>query len=658
LVAALMLASTLAGWGGAASSASAETLSPEDQNLYRQGFAAAEEGKLDYARALAHKAADKTLLPVLAWAAYEKIGSGATFEQIAGFVGSHPNWPHIPLLIRRAEEAISAATPNDVLRPWFEVHAPETAEGAMAWGRVLQDDGKAEAATAILRHAWIYNSFGPTQEREFLTHFASVIRPEDDFARLDRLLWDHQDEAATLQMRRVPEGAKRLARARMALAHDNSRGEALAGLVFEADRHDPGLIYELVNFRRERGHEDEAIPLLKDPGADRGRPELWWAERAALARYALQQGHITAAYEIARDHGAIEGVPYAEAEWLAGWIALRFLHEAQVAQTHFTKLYDHVITPLGHARGAYWSARAFEAAGDLRAADHWYRLAADNGTAFYGQLAVARSGGSGASALTGDPVPSAEEVEAFKKNDLAHMARLLGEIGQFDLMRVFLVQLIENEHSPGIRAQAAALPTEFGRADIAIVVAHQSERMGLPLIASGYPIPSIPSADREKPEKALVLGLIRQESGFHRDAVSSAGARGLMQLMPATAAKIAHAIKLVFKRKDTLDTALTHDPSLNLRLGTVYLDDLLGQFGGSYILAVAAYNAGPARVQKWMRDFGDPRTPGVDAVDWIESIPFSETRNYVQRVLEGVQVYRLRLGTTSVALSLESDLKR
>ena len=183
-------------------------------------------------------------------------------------------------------------------------------------------------------------------------------------------------------------------------------------------------------------------PLLKrSRRRSKGDPNYGGPERAALARYALQQGHITHAYQIARDHGAIEGVPYAEAEWLAGWIALRFLHEAQVAQTHFTKLYDHVVTPLGHARAAPIGWRApSRTPGICAAADHWYRLAADNGTAFYGQLPRSRCGhgGSGASALTGDPVPSAEEIEAFKKNELAHMARLLGEIGQFDLMRVFL----------------------------------------------------------------------------------------------------------------------------------------------------------------------------------------------------------------------------
>jgi soluble lytic murein transglycosylase len=657
-VVALALAATLAGPGIPARAAPSAILSATDESVYRQAFSAADDGKLDYVHGLARKLADKSFEDVLTWVGYQHSGSGASFEQIADFVKAHPTWPHLGILIRRAEEAITVATPADLLRPWFTAHSPESAEGAMAWGRVLQGDGQIDKATLVLRHAWVENSFGPIQEREFLTHFASVLTQEDDNDRLDRLLWDHQDEAATGQMRRVSESARRVARVRMALAHDQSRAEAALAALSETERHDPGLVYELVRYRRERGREDEAIPLLKDPGADLGRPELWWAERAALSRYALQQGRPELAYEIARDHGTLSGIPFAEAEWLAGWIALRFLHDASTAQQHFTRLYDHTVTPLGRARGAYWSARAFEVTGDQAAALHWYQLAADNGTAFYGQLAAPRTGRPIASALPSDPLPTPAEIDDFQHNELTRAARMLGQIGQVAPMRAFLSRLIEIDSSPGIRVQAAALASDFGRADIAITLSHQSEKLGVPLISSGYPVPSLPAADKEKPERALVLGLIRQESGFHRDAVSSAGARGLMQIMPATAIRLARAIKLVFKRKSALDSALTHDSNLNLKLGTVYLVDLLDQFNGSYILAVAAYNAGPARVQKWMHEFGDPRAPGVDAIDWIESIPFSETRNYVQRVLEGVQIYRQRLGATGLTLSLESDLKR
>lgn len=638
------------------STARAGLLSPDDERIYRSAFQAADDGKFDYARGLARKAPNPLLDHVLAWLEYQHPGSGATFEQITQFVRANPTWPQIPTLTRRAEEAISAATPNDLLRAWFEAYPPSTAEGAMAYARALQAEGAGDKATELLRHAWVAFSFGPVQEREMLTHFADAIRPGDDVARLDRLLWDRQYDAATTQMRRVDEGRKRLARARMALARESSRGEALATNVFEADRHDPGLVYELTRYRREHDHEDDAIALLKDPGADKGRPDLWWSERSALARYALEKGNITQAYQIASNHGAIEGQPYMEAEWLAGWIALRFLHDTQTAQEHFSRLYEHVVTPVGRGRGAYWTGRAYEEAGDVASAQHWYGLAAENVTSFYGQLAAARCGHDGLGALPSDPTPTTDDIANFQRDELARVARVLGEIGQTDLMRAFLLRLVEVSSSPGMRTQAAALAVEMDRPDIAITVAHRSEREGIPLLASGYPIPPLSIADN--PERALVLGLVRQESGFHHEAVSSAGARGLMQLMPATAAKLARAINLVFKRKNALAVALTQNPGLNLKLGSAYLADLLNQFNGSYILAIAAYNAGPSRVEKWVREYGDPRTRDVDAVDWIESIPFAETRNYVQRVMEGVQVYRRRLGGTGVALTLDEDLKR
>ncbi len=648
------------GLGLGSGAARAGVLSADDARIYRQAFQAADEGKSDYARGLANKASDKLLGRVLAWLEYQKPGSGATFEQISSFVRANPTWPQIPTLIRRAEEAITAATPAELLKPWFQAYPPVTAEGAMAYARVLQGDGENDKATELLRGAWTDFSFGPSQEREFLVHFPNVIRPQDDVARLDRLLWDHQDQAALAQMRRVDDAHKRLAKARMALAHDLSHGEAMVANVAEADRNDPGLVYELVHFRRERDHEDQAIPLLKSPAADKGRPDLWWTERATLARYALQKGNISDAYAIASTHGPLEGSSYAEAEWLSGWIALRFLHEAALAQSHFTRLYDHVVMPVAKARGAYWSGRAFEAAGDQKAAQHWYGLAAGNVTAYYGQLAATRLGQNGAGLAFTDPVPTPDDIDTFDHNELVHVARMLGEIGQTDLLRPFLLRLIDISASPGVRAQVTKLATSLGRDDLAIVVAHRSEREGIPLIASSYPLPSYPVGD--KPERALILGLVRQESGFQHTAVSSAGARGLMQLMPATAAKLARAIKLVFKRQKTLDNALTHDTNLNLKLGSAYLVDLLDKFNGSYILAVAAYNAGPSRVDRWMHEFGDPRAHDVDAIDWIESIPFAETRNYVQRVLEGVQVYRQRLGgtgtMTGLAMSLDTDLKR
>lgn len=640
----------------AAIPARAGMLSPEDQHIYRQAFAAANEDKFDYARALAGKASNKLLVKVLQWMDYIRPNSGATFEQITAFIRANPTWPQISTLIRRAEEAITAATPMAPLREWFAIYPPQTADGAIAFGRALMAAGETAQATDILRRTWVEGALGPVQEREFLTHFGNLLRPEDDAARLDRLLWDHQDEAATAQMKRVDDGLRQVARARIALSRDSSHGELLAAGVPEKYRDDPGLLYELVRYRRDRGYDDQAIALLKRPGADKGRPDLWWSERAILARRALQEGRISIAYDLASNHGVIDGQPYAEAEWLSGWIALRFLHDRREALDHFARMYDHVVLPSSHARAAYWAGRAAEELGDHATAGDWYAKAAKSITTFYGQLAAARTGADDAWLLPADPLPTAEDIAAFEKHELVRAARMLGEIGETEMVRPFMLRMTEIGLTPGQCALAAGLAASLGRSDIAVLVARHSEKEGVPLITSGYPIPAVQVGER--PERALVFGLIRQESAFHFEAVSSAGARGLMQLMPATAEKLARALKLVFKRKNTLDVALTRDPSLNVRLGTTYLGDLLNEFNGSYVLAIAAYNAGPARVRKWLHDLGDPRSADVDVIDWIESIPFSETRNYVERVLEGVQVYRHRLGTTGLALSLEGDLKR
>jgi soluble lytic murein transglycosylase len=491
------------------------------------------------------------------------------------------------------------------------------------------------------------------QERLFLNNFEDLIRDEDDVARLDRLLWDHQDNAVRQQMNRVDADHKLLAQARMAFDNEASNAESLARHLPASVKDDPGLIYEWVHYLRNRDDDDAAIQLLRDPAHDQGRPELWWTERAVLARRALQKGNISIAYDLAQNHGQTDGAGFAEAEWLSGWIALRFLSDATQGLDHFSRMYDHVATPQSRSRAAYWAGRACEVLGQGDEAVRWFNLAAQNVTTFYGQLAVGHIHQDQLWALPPDPKPTPADVAHFERQEMTQVAHMLGEIKETDLVRPFMLKAVELAESPGERELAANLAAKLGRADIAVTVAKQSERQGVPLIQSGYPM--LPSAT-EKPEHALVLGLIRQESAFHFDAVSSAGAMGLMQLMPQTAAKVAKALKVVFRRKDNLNAQLTKNPALNVKLGSAYLGDLLNDFNGSYVLSVAAYNAGPARVRRWVKDMGDPRTAEVDPVDWIESIPFSETRNYVERVLEGTQIYRRKLGAAST--QIDRDIKR
>jgi soluble lytic murein transglycosylase len=230
-------------------------------------------------------------------------------------------------------------------------------------------------------------------------------------------------------------------------------------------------------------------------------------------------------------------------------------------------------------------------------------------------------------------------------------ARILEWGGEDGHVRAFVNTLSDAARTPGEHALIADLAEEIGRPDLGVGAAKKALYAGVTLLRAGYPVIRLPQAAGS--ERALLLALTRQESAFDTNALSPTGARGLMQLMPATARQVAKSLSLPYA-----DRRLSADGLYNLTLGRTYLDRLIGNFNGSYVLAIAAYNAGAARVHQWVEQFGDPRGPGTDAVDWVETIPFGETRNYVQRVLENLQVYRLRIGDRSLAFSLPSDLRR
>jgi len=637
-----------------ASSASAGALSADDEHLYKLAFDSAHKQHFDWALTATHKAHNKLLAKVLEWQYYVTANSGAEFGEVTAFMRANPDWPQQTTLERRAEEAISAATPHSLILDWFDQHAPATVDGAMAYGKALVEQNRIDQATDLVRKFWVSGNFGQVQERLFLNNFEELLRDEDDLARLDRLLWDHNDQAARQQMGRVDADHKLLAQARLAFNNDASNAESLAARLPASVKDDPGLIYEWTRYRRNHDNDDGAIQLLRHPAHDQVRPDLWWTERAVLARRALQKGNISVAYDLAQNHGQSDGAGFADAEWLSGWIALRFLSDATQGLDHFSRMYDHVVIPRSRSRAAYWAGRACEAMGQGDEAVRWFNLAAQNVTTFYGQLAVSRIHQDQLWALPADPKPTQADIAHFEHQEMTQVAHLLGEIKETELVRPFMLRAIDFAQTPGERELAANLAASLGRADIAVTVARQSERQGVPLIQSGYPM--VASAG-DKPEHALVLSLIRQESAFHSEAVSGAGAMGLMQLMPATAAQIAKALKVVFKKKDNLNTQLTKNPALNVKIGSAYVADLLGDFNGSYVLTAAAYNAGPGRVRHWVKDMGDPRTSEVDPVDWIESIPYWETRDYVQRVLEATQIYRRKLGSSNTP-QLDRDIRR
>lgn len=640
-----------------AARAQGNALSPEDIRVAKGVFTAIDAEKWKSALRQAEKITNPLLVKAIKWFDYTRQGNRATFAQIAAFMADNPRWPLQKRLQIRAEEAMTEDMSPNVVLSWFETRRPLTADGGIRLGAALLAKGREEEARAVLRRTWIEENFGKHQEEDFFRRYRKMLSKDAHVRRLDRLLWEGRYWASRRMLWRVKPDYRAVAEARLLLRHNRGDVDRAIARVPDSLKNDPGLVYERLRWRRRKGRDLSARELLKDPIDDLGRPEMWARERSILARRALQMGHISEAYRIAKDHGLDSGPRFADAEWLAGWIALRFLRDYEIAADHFVTMFDAVRYPLSRSRAAYWMARSQEALLGYRAAKSWYETAARYPTTYYGQLAAARLKPGGRFVLPPEPKPDAAQVTVFEADELVQVVRLLGEVGAIDHIRPFILALAAFEDSPGWRALTAYLSREQGRPDLAIRVTKRNNRAGRGLVRAAYPTPDfkplVKGNGKPLVEIPLVLSIIRQESGFFADAHSPAGARGLMQLLPNTAYKTARRFKLRYSRH-----RLVSDPDFNVTLGQAHLAELLDTFDGSYVLALTAYNAGPSRVRQWLRTNGDPRDKTVDVIDWIELIPFDETRNYVQRVFENLQMYRLRLGKTQVALTLENDLRR
>ncbi|HEV2549710.1 MAG TPA: lytic transglycosylase domain-containing protein [Stellaceae bacterium] len=624
-------------------------LSEADRQIYREAFRAAHSGDWAAAGQRTERAHDKLLAKVLWWANLSRGGSGAIFSDFAEFLSANPDWPSQTALRQHAEVSM-AGVPDKTLLGWFERFPPVTPAGKFKQADLWIAAGREQDGIARIREIWIDGDFIVFEEKTALQRYHQVLREGDHWARLDRLLWDEDTEAARRMMPFVDPDHRALAEARIRLAELEPGIERLLAKVPPQLANDPGLLYERLRWRVRKERYDEAVAIIEHPPRDLVRPVAWATQRQALARHALGDGDISLAYRLAARHGLANGPVFAELEFLAGWIALRFLHEPDIAYNHFVRLYDEVKLPVSVARGAYWSARAAETLKYREVAAAWYRTAAEQVTTYYGQLAATTIGlPSLAHAVAAKP--SAAEKTTFEKHELVRVLIELSEVGGGDYMRPFARRLSELAKTPAEHVLLAHLMMRFDRGDLAVGVAKRASYAGVFLLEEGYPVTDLPPGGHS--ERALVLAMTRQESAFDREAISSAGALGMMQLMPATASTMAKSLRMPFSAKRLLT-----DQRYNVTLGRHYLETLIADFSGSYVLSVAAYNAGPSRVRQWMRDFGDPRTKTVDVIDWIESIPLGETRNYVQRVMENLQIYRVRLGDHGATFSIASDLRR
>lgn len=606
-------------------------------------FEAVALGRWPLAYSLAKRHADPVLSKAVDWIRFSTAGEPASFDEIASFIDQNPDWPEMRTLRANAEAKIDASVPTHRIIDWLGRHEPITPQGAIWLADAFLSTGENMLARRLVRRAWVEMNFDAQTERQFYRRFRRMLTADDHVKRLDRLLWRGRTWEARRMLPRVNQKDRIVAVARIRLRRFRG-GVDWAIRRMPSDRlSDIGFVYERVKWRRRKKRDSEAIALLQNLPTTLPYPALWWRERGTLARRALRMGNATQAYRLASTHHQEKGAAFADAEWLAGWIALRFLNDTQTAARHFERLWSKVQYPVSRSRAAYWSGRAAEAGGQIAKAQEWYAKAGQFFTTFYGQLALGRLNKEVKTTFPHAPNGDEPITAAYLQRDVVRAAQLMAASPDRDHLQAFVKHLSRTAEKPAEYALAAEIALSAERPDVALKAAKRALRNNVYLMAAGWPRDYLPK-NRHGLEESLLLALMRQESAFDHQALSWAGARGLMQLMPATAKRVARRLNLPFSRK-----RLLADHKYNVKIGTAYLSDVISSFGGSYVLGLAAYNAGPSRARRWLRRHGDFRSGAIDAVDWIEMIPFDETRNYVQRVIENLQVYRAMMGNHHIA---------
>jgi soluble lytic murein transglycosylase len=629
-------------------------LTDADVQALTQTLEAIRRGDIATARSSLSLIGDPVARKVGTWAYADAAGDTLSFFEIEQARRDLAGWPRAGKRQAAAERRLeTSGLSAQKIVDWFAGAEPTTAEGAMALAGSYRVLGKRDEATALIRQFWRDKVFEVQPQRMMLGRFSDVLRPEDHIRRADVLLYVSQGGPAARDMiAMLPPDQQAAAQARLALRSGLASGADMVAALPPALAASPGVVFERAAYLRRQGLDSLALTMAPNFPHD-ATPDMAksvWAERYQLTLRGLKDGNARAAYEAAANSGLTSGGEAADAEFYAGWIALCKLKDPAKADKHFAALEKIGASPITRGRALYWRGRTAAARGDTAAAQGFYEAAAKYNTTFYGLLAGEKVG-DGRLKLDPDPQITEADRARFDGRDSVQAARLLYEIGQRDLFRTFVLALDDVLPTAQEQALLIDLVRGYGDQDTSMKVARTAAQRSFVLTGRGYPFRTPPQVIGG-PEPALVLGITRQESGFDPMVRSGAGARGMMQLMPATASLTARRMGMGYS------PTMLDDPDYNMRLGSTYLGQMIDTFSGSYVMGIAAYNAGPGRPSQWTAFCGDPRGATTDPIDYIECIPFSETRNYVMRVMEGMQVYRAKLAGGSAKITLSADLRR
>jgi soluble lytic murein transglycosylase len=615
-------------------------------DMYRKG----DVGAADLSASTVQEPAGRA---VLEWAAIRLQPQLVGFKRITRFMTDHPDWPGRNSLRRRAEEAlVSERRDARTVLAFFADKGPLTPLGKLTYAKALAANGRTEEASALARELWRKDDFGSETEAKVIEAFPGLFTTADHRARVEREMFAEDWSGAQRAAARLGDDIVKLVKARIAVDREASDAGKQLDALPKSLKDDPSYLFARAQWLRRQDKPIDAAKALAGMTRDPDvlvNPGEWWTERRILARKLLDVGEQKLAYEVSRDYPEGDNAVTLEAEFHAGWIALRFLADKDAAARHFARAAAVAATPISVARAAYWQGRAAEAV--EADASPYYRRAAEQPTTYYGQLARARLG------MSELPVRRVlgPMMEPLDRLPAGRAIRLLTDAGARDLAAPLYKELAETLTSESDLDALAQIAADRNDVRAVLTVGKVALQRGFPMDNHAFPLIGMPRFDMPEQagiDRSFIYAIARQESAFDPRAVSSAGAKGLMQLMPATARVTATRAGLGWE-----PDRLLSDAAYNARIGATHLSDLVRDWKGSYILTIASYNAGPGNVKKWIDAYGDPRSSAVDPIDWVERIPFTETRNYVQRVLENLQVYRSRLGERETLL-IQDDLRR
>ncbi|QUS41201.1 lytic transglycosylase domain-containing protein [Tardiphaga alba] len=622
-------------------------LSRDDLKTVSDAMRLAGAGKLDAATQTRDHIRDPLGRKVTEWVILRSDGDIA-FARYANFIQTNPAWPGMTLLQRRAEARLwIERSDTTTIRAFFAGQEPLTALGQLALARALAALGD-NRAIRYASAAWRSEGFSATTEAEVLRLFGSRLTQADHAARMHSRLYANDFATAMRAAKHLGPGAVAIVSARQAVIGKSAKAASLLAAVPANVRSDPAYQFTRIQWLRRSGKDSQAAQAMlaapRDPTVINS-PDIWWVERRALVRSLLDDGKARLAYRLAAEAAPDKETYRVDRAFMAGWISLRFLRDAQTATRHFNEIPGLTRGPTALARAQYWLGRAAEAGRNRPSAQQHYTLAAQHGTTYYGQLACARIGCRNTKVRAAPTLTPAQRA-TFANRELVRAVEILYGSGNRRLVVPFVGDL-HRSNDTALLAMVAESARQHRDPGAMLAVGRSALNRGLAFDSYAFPATGLPdfAPIGARTDKSLVYAITRTESAFNPRITSGAMATGYMQVTPAAGQTLARRMGFTFNNK-----RLHEDPAYNLQLGSAEIANLLSDYDGNHVLAFVGYNAGRGRVRQWIERYGDPRQANVDVVDWVERIPYAETRNYVQRVLENLQVYRSRFGNPELAI--------